>query len=90
MIATCSTCQHWKRLPDKVYQPHYQQKPAGDPVVTVMGECQELDPMFYGEPVEDGIAFGAYNCSDHDDKATTGPLFGCVHHSPIPLHTAAP
>jgi len=76
---TCQNCKYWSRLPDKVFQPWVNQKPHGPPRITVYGECSEIIPNTFGEPAEDGLVFGAYNCADHDDVTVTGPKFGCIH-----------
>ena len=78
---TCETCRHWKREPDKVYQPHFNQKPVGYPQITRYGVCSKLD-IGWLEPEEDMIAHNPSHCAESGDTVTTGINFGCIHHTP--------
>ena len=79
-MKTCHTCTHWIPQPDKTFQPTEHQKPVGPPQITRYGICARL-MIGILDPTEDGIASNPCHCSDYGDTVTTGPLFGCVHHS---------
>lgn len=78
---TCETCKHWTRLPDKVYQAHFEQKPVGEPKVTRYGICSKVSHQWL-VPHEDGIATNEANASEPSDTLTTGINFGCIHFKP--------
>lgn len=83
-ILRCETCKHRSRQPDKVFQPTEYQKPVGQPKITRYGICSMLEVGLYEPASDDMIATNESHCSEPCDTVTTGPLFGCVHHTPLP------
>jgi len=74
MKGQCRTCKNWRRNTDKYDHIHY-------------GKCS-CPKLFYsadvykGDYPSDGLEY--CDCEAYGATMSTGALFGCIHHSPLP------
>lgn len=81
-IGTCSSCEYWDHDPKsgEEYDKYYGETTR---FFTVGGDCRCPRVMYReNESFVTGDEAFYWDSEGHNATFFTGPLFGCVHHSP--------